>query len=244
MGGGATQLLACRAEGFCPVSAAADGRRAGRRGGVNPAGATRRALLALAIPGCAAAQPPLVTPPAAPGGGLHARAAAKGLAFGAALATRHLAEADLMAAFRADCGLLVAEYEMKWAELEPQAGNRRWRRADQLVDFARRNRMALRGHTLVWHESEPRWGRTISRRPSTSPMRRTPRPGWPTMISALNMPPPGRAAGASASSRCCGRCAPPACRCMCWACRRICMPGSPSRPRNGGPSWPMSRRWA
>ncbi|NKC29716.1 endo-1,4-beta-xylanase [Falsiroseomonas selenitidurans] len=131
---------------------------------MNPAGATRRALLALAIPGCAAAQPPLVTPPAAPGGGLHARAAAKGLAFGAALATRHLAEADLMAAFRADCGLLVAEYEMKWAELEPQAGNRRWRRADQLVDFARRNRMALRGHTLVWHESEPRWVSDLSAR--------------------------------------------------------------------------------
>lgn len=132
--------------------------------------ATRRALLALAIPGCAVAQPGLVTPPAAPGGGLHARAAAKGLAFGAAVSTRQLMEPDLAAAFRADCGLVVAEYEMKWAELEPQAGNRRTRRADQLFDFASRNGMAVRGHTLLWHESEPRWLADLSARGTAAAM--------------------------------------------------------------------------
>ncbi|NKE48201.1 endo-1,4-beta-xylanase [Roseomonas frigidaquae] len=132
--------------------------------------ATRRGLLALAIPGCATAQPGMVTPPAAPGGGLHARAAAKGLAFGAATSTRQMAEPDLMAAFLADCGLLVAEYEMKWAELEPQPGNRRTRRADQLFDFARRNGMAVRGHTLLWHESEPRWLSDLSARGTAAAM--------------------------------------------------------------------------
>jgi endo-1,4-beta-xylanase len=132
--------------------------------------ATRRALLAAAVPGCASAQPGLVTPPAAPGGGLHARAAAKGLAFGAALATRHMNEPDLMAAYRADCGLLVAEYEMKWSQLEPEAGQRRFRLADQLVSFARRNRMALRGHTLLWHESEPRWLSSLDARGTAAAM--------------------------------------------------------------------------
>lgn len=132
--------------------------------------ATRRALLALAIPGCAAAQPGMVAPAAASGAGLHARAAAKGLRFGAALSTRHLAEPDLMAAFRAECGLVVAEYEMKWAELEPQAGDRRTHGADRLVDFAGRNSMAVRGHTLLWHESEPRWLADLSTRGTAAAM--------------------------------------------------------------------------
>jgi endo-1,4-beta-xylanase len=89
--------------------------------------------------------------------GLHARAAAKGLAFGAAVSARQLAEPEMAALIRSECGVLVAEYEMKWAELEPQAGRRQFRRADILVQFARRHGMALRGHTLVWHESEPAW---------------------------------------------------------------------------------------
>jgi endo-1,4-beta-xylanase len=120
----------------------------------------RRAVLALAggaANGCATAVPARQAPADVTGVGLHARAAAKGLAFGAAVTTRQLVEPEMSALIRAECGLLVAEYEMKWAELEPQAGRRHLRRADMLVAFAQRNGMALRGHTLVWHESEPAW---------------------------------------------------------------------------------------
>ncbi|MBU8537465.1 endo-1,4-beta-xylanase [Falsiroseomonas tokyonensis] len=134
---------------------------------------TRRALLALALPGCASAQP-VVAPSAggATGAGLQARAAVKGLAFGAALSTRQMAEPDLLAAFQAECGLLVAEYEMKWSQLEPTAGNRDYRRAELLMAFARRHRMAVRGHTLVWHESEPRWLSDLSARGTAAAMAR------------------------------------------------------------------------
>jgi endo-1,4-beta-xylanase len=117
----------------------------------------RRAALALAAgaaSGCAAAEPVLAD---LGGPGLRERAAAKGLAFGAAVNARQLAEPAMSSLIRAECGLLVAEYEMKWAELEPQAGSRGFRRADMLVAFARRHGLALRGHTLVWHESEPAW---------------------------------------------------------------------------------------
>lgn len=120
----------------------------------------RRAVLALAAgaaTGCAAAEPIRPAQGIVAGGGLHARAAAKGLAFGAAVTTRHLAEPDMAAIIQAECGLLVAEYEMKWAALEPQAGRRQFRSADILVEFAHRHGMALRGHTLLWHESEPAW---------------------------------------------------------------------------------------
>jgi endo-1,4-beta-xylanase len=106
---------------------------------------------------CAATQPARPVQAGLGGAGLHARAAARGLAFGAAVTTRQLVDPEMSTLIRAECGLLVAEYEMKWAELEPQAGDRRPRRADILVAFARRHGMALRGHTLVWHESEPAW---------------------------------------------------------------------------------------
>lgn len=120
----------------------------------------RRAVLAspaLLGAGCASAQVPPPIPQAAAGPGLHARAAAKGLMFGAALNTGQLAEPDTTAAIRAECGLLVAEYEMKWDQVEPNRGDRRFRLPDRLMEFARVNRMAMRGHTLVWHESDPPW---------------------------------------------------------------------------------------
>jgi endo-1,4-beta-xylanase len=120
----------------------------------------RRSLLAapaLLGAGCARVTMPPPIPSAAPGPGLHQRAAAKGIAFGAAVNTRQVAEPDTAAAIRAECGLLVAEYEMKWDRVEPQRGDRRFLLPDRLVEFARDNRMGLRGHTLVWHESEPPW---------------------------------------------------------------------------------------
>ncbi|MGG5885831.1 endo-1,4-beta-xylanase [Falsiroseomonas sp. HC035] len=120
----------------------------------------RRAALTLAAgaaTGCASAQPVPAMPAASGDQGLHARAAAKGLVFGAAVSTRQLVDPAMSSLIRAECGVMVAEYEMKWAELEPRAGDRRFRRADILVAFARRHGLALRGHTLVWHESEPAW---------------------------------------------------------------------------------------
>ncbi len=124
----------------------------------------RRAALALPalLGACAsAAAPPLLE--AAPHHGLHARAAAKGLAFGAAVTARHLREPGLAAAIRADCGLLVAEYEQKWRITEPVRGQRSFAGADRIAAFAAREGMALRGHTLIWHESEPGWAAGLSR---------------------------------------------------------------------------------
>jgi endo-1,4-beta-xylanase len=126
----------------------------------------RRALLAapaLFGAGCAALRPPLPRE-AAPGPGLHARAAAKGLAFGVAATTRHLAEPDLVATMQAECGLLVAEYEMKWSQIEAARHERRFDGGDRLLAFASGNRLGLRGHTLIWHESEPAWLARLDRR--------------------------------------------------------------------------------
>ncbi|MET8255835.1 endo-1,4-beta-xylanase [Micromonospora sp. NPDC005197] len=52
---------------------------------------------------------------------------------------------------------VTAENAMKWESLEPTRGTYDWTAADQLVEFAKRNRQAVRGHVLVWHNQLPAW---------------------------------------------------------------------------------------
>ena len=129
------------------------------------------ALAALAARGAGATTPGSVPPPprpipvAAPGQpGLNARAAGKGLFFGSAVDDSQLrGDPALMARIVADCGMVVGESTFKWEALQPQPGHFNYARADALVQFAARNRMAVRGHTLVWHEANPPWlGTTLT----------------------------------------------------------------------------------
>lgn len=52
---------------------------------------------------------------------------------------------------------ITAENDMKWDRLHPVPGRYDFRNADAYVDFARRNKMTLIGHTLVWHSQTPDW---------------------------------------------------------------------------------------
>jgi endo-1,4-beta-xylanase len=88
---------------------------------------------------------------------LRSQAAAKGLVFGAAVQSTDLARMPAYAAALArDCGVIVAENEMKWVGIEAVRGQRMLAGADAIVAFAQANGQALRGHTLVW----PLTGRT------------------------------------------------------------------------------------
>lgn len=79
-----------------------------------------------------------------------------GKQIGAAFSTYKGLEGD-----RAEGGrqfnLLVAENEMKMDALQPNRGEFTFWGADQLVDFAAQNNMAVRGHCLVWHQQQPGW---------------------------------------------------------------------------------------
>ncbi|MER5703313.1 endo-1,4-beta-xylanase [Micromonospora sp. NPDC002296] len=46
---------------------------------------------------------------------------------------------------------------LKWDATEPAEGQFRFTDADALVDFATGNSMAVRGHTLLWHQQTPAW---------------------------------------------------------------------------------------
>ena len=52
---------------------------------------------------------------------------------------------------------MTPENEMKWTSLEPTQGNLNWAPADQLVNFAVKNNMKMRGHTLLWYQQTPKW---------------------------------------------------------------------------------------
>jgi len=89
-------------------------------------------------------------------------AAAKGMRFGNAMGNLDDGKNGVRfndPAYRAlmarECGMLVAENEMKWPQLQPEPGPYRFEAADRMVAWARQENMLVRGHTLVWQS--PRW---------------------------------------------------------------------------------------
>src|SRR3984885_11440096 len=55
----------------------------------------------------------------------------------------------------ANCQMIVAEGEMKWADIRPTRGEYRFEKADAIIDFARQNKLEVRGHTLAWYGGLP-----------------------------------------------------------------------------------------
>lgn len=52
---------------------------------------------------------------------------------------------------------LTAENDMKWGSLHPEADRYDFAASDAYVEFAEKNKMAVIGHTLVWHSQTPDW---------------------------------------------------------------------------------------
>src|SRR5690554_271550 len=52
---------------------------------------------------------------------------------------------------------ITAGNEMKFASIQPSEGVFAFFRADEMANFARKQKLLLRGHTLVWHQQYPSW---------------------------------------------------------------------------------------
>ena len=52
---------------------------------------------------------------------------------------------------------MTAENVMKWDTIHPARERYDFCPGDTLVEFARANGMAVRGHVLVWHQQNPAW---------------------------------------------------------------------------------------
>jgi endo-1,4-beta-xylanase len=95
-----------------------------------------------------------------PEGGLHQLASAKAMRFGSAVgagpsSSGSFRNPDYAALLKRDCGILVAENEMKWQALRPGPSAYNFAPFDEMLAFAEKNGMAMRGHTLMWHR--PQW---------------------------------------------------------------------------------------
>ncbi|MBV9061520.1 MAG: endo-1,4-beta-xylanase [Alphaproteobacteria bacterium] len=89
--------------------------------------------------------------------GLAALAAQRRILYGCAASTFELQNDRFVAVLTHEAKLIVPEYEMKRAALEPQPGRYAFAPGDALVRFAHERGLAIRGHTLVWHKANPPW---------------------------------------------------------------------------------------
>jgi endo-1,4-beta-xylanase len=134
-----------------------------RRPWISLSVASAAALLGgqLAFVGSAAAGPTVAAakPSAAyPADSLRALAARVGLRFGTAVNMDLLGTNEKYTQITGDqFSSVTAENVMKWSELEATRGTYTWEKADALVDFAKKHKQLVRGHTLLWHNQLPAW---------------------------------------------------------------------------------------
>jgi endo-1,4-beta-xylanase len=77
---------------------------------------------------------------------------------GAALAAHHLTSDTQYATVAArEFNYVTPENEMKWSYVEPSPNSWDFAAADQIVAFASKHNMKVKGHTLVWHSQLPKW---------------------------------------------------------------------------------------
>ncbi|MGH6877034.1 MAG: endo-1,4-beta-xylanase, partial [Rhizomicrobium sp.] len=91
------------------------------------------------------------------GATLRHAAAGRGILYGSAVGTPELRDADFAAALAREAAILVPEYEMKRAIVEPIRGQYEFSGCDAIEAFARAHAMLFRGHPLLWHKRNPTW---------------------------------------------------------------------------------------
>nr|WP_229401735.1 endo-1,4-beta-xylanase [Micromonospora okii] len=89
-------------------------------------------------------------------------AAEKGRYFGAAVAAHKLSDTTYVGILNREFNSVTPENEMKIDATEPQQGQFTFANADRIVNHARANGMAVRGHTLAWHSQQPSWMQNMS----------------------------------------------------------------------------------
>lgn len=101
---------------------------------------------------------------AQPSASLGALAESRGILFGASAATPMLTQPDYRALYEREARIIATDYEMKFEALRRHGPDADFSAPDKLVAFAQQNKMALRGHTLIWNENLPVWTKGLSRR--------------------------------------------------------------------------------
>ena len=88
---------------------------------------------------------------------LRESAARAGILLGAAVRPEQLSEPLYAATLAREFNMIEPEDVMKWETIHPAPERFDFSQGDRLVAFAISHRMKVRGHTLVWHQQNPRW---------------------------------------------------------------------------------------
>ncbi len=94
---------------------------------------------------------------AAPEHSLREAARGAGILIGAAVRPAQLSEAAYASTLVREFNMLEPEDALKWEVVHPERQSFDFSQADQIVGFATRHGMKVRGHTLVWHRQNPKW---------------------------------------------------------------------------------------
>jgi endo-1,4-beta-xylanase len=94
---------------------------------------------------------------AAPEPSLREAARGAGVLIGTAVRPVQLSEAAYASTLAREFNMVEPEDALKWEVVHPERASFDFSQADQIVDFASRHDMKVRGHTLVWHRQNPKW---------------------------------------------------------------------------------------
>lgn len=68
-----------------------------------------------------------------------------------------LSETAYSSTLAREFNMVEPEDALKWEIIHPQLDTYDCSQGEQVVDFAQRHGMKVRGHTLVWHQQNPKW---------------------------------------------------------------------------------------
>lgn len=80
-----------------------------------------------------------------------------GILIGTAVRPWALSEVAYASTLAHEFNMVEPEDSLKWEVVHPERDSFDFSQADQIVDFANRHSMKIRGHTLVWHRQNPKW---------------------------------------------------------------------------------------
>jgi endo-1,4-beta-xylanase len=81
----------------------------------------------------------------------------RNIAVGSAVSNDQLHDEAVAQIVARQCGIVVPESEMTWAKIHPERGRYDFTMADELMDFAAKNSLLVRGRNLCWHGEPPLW---------------------------------------------------------------------------------------
>jgi endo-1,4-beta-xylanase len=88
---------------------------------------------------------------------LQAAGATRNLLVGSAASNLQLHDPEVAALLAEQCSIIVAENEMKWNHTHPERDRYDFTEADELMAFAAKNSIHVRGHNLCWYQAQPPW---------------------------------------------------------------------------------------